>query len=494
MGKFTIHGNYYNNCFNLPPTTGPDACDIFIEKTCPADIQTTLWKAPVSLNDLDAIVESAVKGISSWRKTTLEDRIAIIERYKNELSIIKNELIEAICYEVGKPKWSANIEVDKTIAHISVLIDYAKRRISPATIHNDDQKYAGTISYKPIGPVLIISPFDYPCQIPSNRIVSALLGGNSVILKPSEQSVYTSQLIISALHRAGFPNGVINMVIGGEEVGKRLVKYKEIIGVLFIGSNETGGHLLDSASSRINKMLSLELSGKNTTILHKDCNVDSILDAVIHSCYACSGQDCLSTAIVAIHKNIEDEFITKFHQRSKEIVVDHPFEFESGNEPFMGPLINEQAVKTYLLFIGMAKREGITEIMRGKQLERKKRGHYVSPSIHYTKKLIPQSLFLGSEILSPNCTIIPYQEAEEAINIANSTEFGLATSLFSNTKEMQEICLRDIHTGSINFNVPTTTLDPRFPIGSLKNSSNFRTGGIGTLDSCVFPVSNLSRY
>jgi succinylglutamic semialdehyde dehydrogenase len=235
----------------------------------------------------------------------------------------------------------------------------------------------GHIIYKPIGPTLIIGPFNFPCDLANGQILSALIAGNSILFKPSEKTCYSAQLLIECFHSSGFPSGVINLIQGDGEVARRLLKEKALKGVFFTGSKEIGKKILDITHNDLSKLVSLELGGKNTTILHHDSNIEHALLELLKACFLTTGQRCTSTSIVAIHKNIYESFISRFHDLTKKIIIGHPVEYT--REPFMGPLVDQVALDAYLLFMGMAKREGIQEIMRGKQLDKTKKGYYVYP-------------------------------------------------------------------------------------------------------------------
>jgi succinylglutamic semialdehyde dehydrogenase len=157
----------------------------------------------------------------------------------------------------------------------------------------------------------------------------------------------------------------------------------------------------------------------------------------------------------------------------------------------MGPLVDQSAVDAYLLFMGMAKREGIDEVMRGKALEKAKKGHYVTPSIHYAEKWNNDSLFLQSEIFGPNVTFIPYQEIDEAIKIANSTEYGLASAVFTRDRNIFQKCVEDIDSGLINYNRSTVGASAKLPFGGVKNSGNYHPAALTTIDACVYQMSSL---
>jgi succinylglutamic semialdehyde dehydrogenase len=294
----------------------------------------------------------------------------------------------------------------------------------------------GMVNYKPIGPCFIIGPFNFPCHLANGQILNALIAGNSIIFKPSEKTCYSGQLLIDCFHEAGFPEGVINLIQGDGETASRIINSKLIKGVFFTGSKEVGLKILESTHKDLSKLVALELGGKNSSIVHSDANLDMVLPELLKACFMTTGQRCVSTSLVPIHESIADEFIEKFHSFTKRLIVDHPTTFEK--TPFMGPLIDDFSLKNYLNFMGMAKREGYEEIMRGKQIEKKYQGYYVSPSIHLGKlEHLENSIFLSSELFGPNCTFIKYKEIEEAISVANNFEYGLAAGIFSQDKNIQ---------------------------------------------------------
>ena len=487
--KFSILGNYYNNNFHLPATTGPLAVENIIKRSCPADLALSLWEAPVDYRDVEKVVESAIEGFKTWKKYSQDSRNSFLKKYQEEVTKRKDEIALAIAYETGKPLWEAKTEVASVIAKVNVTIEDSLPRIANKLIENIMPKTNGHIYFKPIGPSLIIGPFNFPCHLANGQILSALVAGNSIIFKPSEKTCYSAQLLIECFHAAGFPSGVINLVQGDGEIARRLLKEKSIKAVFFTGSKEVGKKILDITHNDLSKLVSLELGGKNITILHDDANIEHALQELLKACFLTTGQRCTSTSIVAIQRNISENFISRFHELAKKIIVDHPVEFTK--EPFMGPLVDQSALDAYLLFMGMAKREGIQEIMRGKQLDKPKKGFYVSPSIHLADCWNNDSLFLHSEIFGPNVTFIPYDSIEEAIKIANATEYGLATSVFTKNIELYKLCVLEIESGLINFNRSTVGASAKLPFGGVKNSGNYHPAALTTIDACVYQMASL---
>ncbi|MFZ9000128.1 MAG: aldehyde dehydrogenase family protein [Bacteriovoracaceae bacterium] len=486
--KFELKGDYFNNEWVAPKTKGTDSTERFLLKNSPCDNQS-LWMCPIDYRHIDPLVESAAKGHKVWRGTSFEDRKNALKRYQEKLLSKKNEIAEAISWETGKPLWESLTEAGALISKIDVTINDSLPRISNKEIEDILPDTNGHIIYRPLGPCFIIGPFNFPCHLANGQITSALLAGNSIIFKPSEKTCYSSQLMFECLAEADFPNGVVNFIQGDGESASRIVKRKEVKGIFFTGSKEVGKLILKQTSGSLDKLVALELGGKNSSIICKDAQLDLTIEEVLKGSFLTTGQRCTSTALVPIHRSIMDEFLSKFHDLAKKLIIDHPFEHEK--EPFMGPLIDELAVKNYLNFIGMAKREGIEEIMRGKKIEKKHNGNYVTPSIHLAEKFDSSSLFLMSEIFGPNCTFVPFDELDEAIAIANGTEYGLAASIFTKDINNYKHCINEIETGLVNLNRSTVGASSRLPFGGVKSSGNYRPAAVTTIDSCVYMMSSL---
>lgn len=487
--KYKILGNYFDGAFLLPSTTGPLAVENIIKRSSPADLDLKLWECPVDYSHVDKTINSVVEGHKTWRKLSQEQRNDFLRAYQLEVKKRQDEFALAISYEMGKPLWDAKTEAASLVAKVDVTINDSLPRITNKEIKDILPKTNGHIIYKPIGPCLVIGPFNFPCHLANGQILSALVAGNAIVFKPSEKTCYSAQLMIECFHAAGFPKGVINLLQGDGEIARRLLKEKAIKGVFFTGSKEVGKKILEVTHHDLSKLVSLELGGKNTTILHSDANLEHATGELLKSCFLTSGQRCTSTSIVAIHRSLVDSFIPKFHDIAKKIIVDHPVESEK--EPFMGPLVDQGAVDAYLLFMGMAKREGFTEIMRGKLLERKTKGHYVSPSIHFAEKWNNDSHFLHSEVFGPNVTFIPYDTIEEAIAIANATEYGLAAAVFTKDANIFKQCVEEIDSGLVNFNRSTVGASAKLPFGGVKNSGNYHPAALTTVDACVYQMACL---
>ncbi len=478
-------GDYFDGRFHDP---GLSNSNEKILKRCPGDLSQTLWEAGIFYNHIEAVIQSSLKGYHTWRKLSFEERIGYLKKYQDVVRSRKEEIAMALALEVGKPLWEAKTEAVALDSKVSVTITDSYERIKQETLKEVMPKIDGHVIYRPLGPSFVIGPFNFPCHLANGQILAALLAGNSVIFKPSEKTIYSAQLMIECFHQAGFPDGVINFINGTGYSAGKITLDQRIRGVFFTGSRGVGLKILENTHQDLNKLVALELGGKNSTILHHDTNISHALPELLRACFLTSGQRCTSTSMILIHRKIEQEFINQFKAVTEKIRVGHP---TSQPEPFMGPLIDEQAEKLYFDFCQFGKTEGAEEIVPPRKLDLIHPGHYVSPSIHYAKKPNLQGKFIQEEIFGPNCFFIPYDDIEEAISIANGTPYGLAASVFTRDHEIYKYCLQNIEAGLINLNRSTVGASARLPFGGLKNSGNHRPAAVSMIDHCVGTIASL---
>lgn len=482
--QMILKGDYFHGRFHQGSTKHET-----ILKRSPADLSQVLWEAGIYHDHVDHVIESAVKGFETWRKTSFEERINLLKKYQEAVRARKDEIAMALALEVGKPLWEAKTEAAALDSKVSVTITDSYERIKQETIKEVMPKIDGHVIYKPLGPSLVIGPFNFPCHLANGQILSALLGGNSIIFKPSEKTIYSAQLMVECFHAAGFPEGVINFINGTGHTSSKLTSDKRIRGIFFTGSRGVGLKILENTHRDLNKLVALELGGKNSTIIHHDTNISHALPELLRSAFLTTGQRCTSTSMILVHKKIEQEFINQFKAVTERIRVGHPT--KSTPEAFMGPLIDEHAEKMYFDFCNFGKQEGAEEIVSPRKLDVSYEGYYVSPSIHYAKKPNLEGKFIQEEIFGPSCFFVPYEDIEEAIKIANCTQYGLAASVFTRSPEIYQLCLRDIEAGLINLNRSTVGATARLPFGGVKNSGNHHPAAVSMIDHCVSTVASL---
>ncbi|WPU66094.1 aldehyde dehydrogenase family protein [Peredibacter starrii] len=481
--QMTLKGDYFNGRFHQSSNAQEK-----ILKRGPADLTQVLWEAGVYYDHIEPVIESAQKGFATWRKTSFEERIAFLKKYQEAVRARKDEISMALALEVGKPLWEAKTEAAALDSKVTVTITDSLERIKRETIKEVMPKIDGHTVYKPLGPCFVIGPFNFPCHLANGQILAALLAGNSVIFKPSEKTIYSAQLMMECFHAAGFPEGVINFINGTGHTAGKLTGDQRIRGVFFTGSKGVGQRIVENTYKDLSKLVALELGGKNSTIIHHDTNISHALPELLRACFLTSGQRCTSTSMILVHKKIEQEFISQFKAVTERIRVGHP---TSQPDPFMGPLIDEHAEKLYFDFCNFGKQEGAEEIVSPRKLDVGFQGYYVSPSIHYAKKPNLEGKFIQEEIFGPNCFFVPYEDIEEAIHIANCTQYGLAASVYTRDADIYNLCLRDIDAGLINLNRSTVGATARLPFGGVKNSGNHHPAAVSMIDHCVSTVASL---
>lgn len=480
-----LKGDYFDGRF---VTSNLSQASERILKKSPADLSMTLWEAGIFYDHIEPVIVSAQNGYELWRKLSFQERIGFLKKYQEAVKKRKDEIAMALALEVGKPLWEAKTEAAALESKVSVTINDSYERIKQTTIKDVMPKIDGHVIHRPLGPTFIIGPFNFPCHLANGQILSSLLAGNSIIFKPSEKTIFSAQLMMECFHEAGFPSGVINFINGTGHTAGKLTSDKRIKGIFFTGSKNVGLKILENTHQDLNKLVALELGGKNSTILHHDTNISHALPELLRACFLTTGQRCTSTSMILVHKNIEQEFIHQFKSLAEKIRVGHP---TSTPEPFMGPLIDEHAQKLYFNFCDFGKQEGAEEILSPRMLDVGYEGYYVSPSIHYAKAPNLNGNFIQEEIFGPNCFFIPYDDIDEAIKIANCTPYGLAASVFTRSPDIYQLCLRDIEAGLINLNRSTVGATARLPFGGLKNSGNHRPAAVSMIDHCVGTVASL---
>jgi succinylglutamic semialdehyde dehydrogenase len=332
----------------------------------------------------------------------------------------------------------------------------------------------------------VIGPFNFPGHLPNGQIIPALLTGNTVVFKPSEITPGVGQVMAEIFEHVKFPPGVINVIHGNGEVGKRLAMNEYVEGVLFTGSYETGFRIKQDILPHFWKIAALEMGGKNTAVVWDDCDVKKAVYENIMGAFMTTGQRCSATSRIIVRKSIADKFIDLFHTAAKKISINYAFE-----NPFMGPLINSAALDKYLRFQGIAKREGSESIMRGKVFEIDREGHYVTPSINIVTKPDINSIYQKTEVFGPNVAIYMVEEISEAVKIINQSSYGLALSVFSGDREVYQYCFDRSRVGIVNFNRSTVGASSKLPFGGMGKSGNNQPTGTFAIYSCTYPVACL---
>lgn len=482
LRKLEFKGDFIDGVF-----VKPNRPDGEIVKVSPSDLKDKILTLKFEHDHVDRAVESARKAFRTWGILPSSERIAMVMKIKDQFEKNLDLLSEVIARETGKPLWEALTEAKTMVAKFTVTAEHSLKLVAETEVPNALPGINGYIRYKPRGVMAVLGPFNFPGHLPNGHIVPALMTGNTVIFKPSEQTPVTGQIMAELIEKAGLPPGVFNLVQGAAETGKRIADHPDVDGVLFTGSYEVGLKIKEKTLNQASKLLALEMGGKNSSIIWSDADFNKALYETLIGSFVSAGQRCSCTSRILIQKDIADKFVDEFYKAAKKLKIDH-----WSNNPFMGPLINGASVEKYLRFQEIAQREGAEKIMRGKALEiDNHQGHYVTPSIYRVKGYDSKSVYQTHEIFGPNVVIYTVDSLEEAIEINNAPGYGLVTSLFSKDRKKFETVFNQSKMGLVNWNRTTNGASSRLPFGGLGKSGNDRPAGHFSVYYCTVAVASL---
>ncbi len=481
MATVTYLGDYINGAF-----VKPDSPDGVIDLKSPADLSEQVIEVPYKYSHVDRACEAAKAAFPEWSKLPMSTRVTAVKKLQTVFEENKERIAEMISRETGKALWDSLTEATATINKIPITIDLAMKLVEEQVIENALPNVRGKVIYKPRGVMTVIGPFNFPVHLPNGHIIPALITGNTVVFKPSESTPAAGQLYAELIHKAGFPAGVFNLVQGTGETGRRIVEHELTDGILFTGSYDVGQKIKQSTLNHYWKIHALEMGGKNATIIWDDADMDKAIYETLIGAFASAGQRCSCTSRIIVHKNAHGAFLEKFYQAAKKLEVGY-----WKDNPFMGPLINAKSLDTYLRFQEIAQREGCEKVMRGKQLDLAKKGYYVTPSIYSVKEPNKTSVYQKSEIFGPNVAVYSVSELDEALQINNSTGYGLVTSIFSKSRSTYENVLSQARSGLVNWNRTTNGASSKLPFGGRDKSGNDRPTSTFAVYYCTVPVACL---
>ena len=481
LKPMTYRGDFIGGSFIKAPSSA-----LSFKKLSPADTLDHIMEVHVDISHVDQACEAAQRAFSEWSQLTMEERMESLEKVKSIFVRQEEAFVQVIARETGKPLWEARTEAKALVGKVKATFEHSLELIKEVRVENALPGVDGFIRYRPRGVFAVLGPFNFPAHLPNGHIIPALVTGNTVVFKPSELTPATGQLMAQCYLEAGLPGGVFNLVQGQGEVGKRLVSHKQVDGVLFTGSYETGLKISGATLQDHWKILALEMGGKNSTIVWEDGDMDKAVYESVIGAFMSSGQRCSCTSRIFVHRSKIAPFMESFYERAKNLSIDH-----WSKNPFMGPLISEKSMDHYLRFQEIALREGAERIMRGKVLELEQKGFYVTPSIYQVNHYEAQSTYQNTEIFGPNVAIYEIDDLHQAIEMTNESGYGLAMAIFTKERSHYEYCLQRAKVGLLNWNRTTNGASSRLPFGGYGKSGNDRPSAHFAVYYCTAPVASL---
>lgn len=452
------------------------------ESACPVNNQA-VWAGneadTAQVNDAFAAARTA---FGPWWDQPVERRIEVVEKFAELVKANADELAEVIAVETGKVLWETKTEVGAVAGKVAVSIDAFRTRRDTTSFELNGMQ--AVTRYKPHGVVAVLGPFNFPAHLPNGHIVPALIAGNTIVFKPSEQTPAVGAWMVQKWQEAGLPDGVLNLVQGGREVGQAISANEQLDGLFFTGSSRAGQALNESLASQPNKILALEMGGNNPLIVHRANNHEAAAYQTVLSAYITSGQRCTCARRLIL---VEDETTPPFLDALEKMIARTTFGFFNDDpQPFMGTVIS-QAMGQHIV-------ESQDKLIArgGKSIVTMKTQRdcsaLVSPGLIDVTEVADR---VDEELFGPMLSVIRVADFDAAIAEANRTKYGLSAGLLSDDEACYKKFIHEIRAGVVNWNRQTTGASGKLPFGGCGLSGNNRPAAYFAADYCSFPVASL---
>lgn len=417
--------------------------------------------------EVDKAVSAAKKAFPKWRLIPAPKRGEILYRVGELLRKRKEEIARIMTREMGKILKETRGDVQEGMDTAFYAAGEGRRLFGETTPSELPDKFAMSVRL-PVGVCGLITPWNFPMAIPTWKIFPALLCGNTLVLKPAEDTPHTAVKLFEILEEAGVPPGVVNLVHGrGEEAGAALVRHKDVQLVSFTGSAAVGREIAAVCGQQL-KRVSLELGGKNAQIVMEDADLNLALEGALWGAFGTTGQRCTATSRLILHREIKKEMTDRLLERAEKIRIGDGLD-ESVE---MGPLINEAAREKVHRYVQIGKEEGARLLTGGAIYEEGNwiDGYFYRPTIF--DRVAPSMRIAQEEIFGPVLSVIEVKSFEEAIEVLNGTRYGLSSAIYTRDVARAFRAMRDLEAGITYINGPTIGAEVHLPFGGVKDTGN----------------------
>ncbi len=440
----------------------------------------TVWQgASASAADCEAAIAAARRAFVFWSITPLEDRIAAVRRFKARLEASADSFARDISRETGKPLWETRAELGSMIAKVDISIaaqaERAGRRESAAAFGR------AVLRHRPHGVMAVLGPYNFPGHLPNGHIVPALLAGDTVVFKPSEETPLAGEHMARAWAEADLPPGVFNLIQGGRDSGAALLA-GDIDGLLFTGSAAAGAHFRRAFVDRPEVILALELGGNNPLIAW-DGDAQAIASIVVQSAFITTGQRCsCARRLIVPEGSAGDAIVAAVDALAARLTIGA---WNDSAEPFMGPLVSAAAAERAREQVRGLEARG-ARVIRAFGMLDDRSSAFVTPAIlDVTGLEVPDE-----EIFAPVLQVRRVADFDSAVTAANFTKFGLSAGLITGDDVLWARYVDRARAGVLNRNRPTTGAAGAMPFGGLGASGNHRPSAYYAADYCAYPVAS----
>ena len=433
--------------------------------------------ASADASDVDAAVVSARAAFENdkWRNMDAADRGALLWRISDALAARAEHLVRLETINNGKPLREAQIDIREAVDAFRYYAGWTTK------LAGDTLPVRGNVlNYtlrEPLGVVGAIIPWNFPLLMAAWKVAPAIACGNTVVLKPAEQTPLSALELAAIAHEAGLPAGVLNVVPGiGEIAGAALVSHLDVDKIAFTGSTAVGKMIQREAADSLKK-ISLELGGKSPNIVFDDADVDAAVRGSFSAIYYNTGQTCTAGSRLLVHESVHDQIVEKLAERARKLTPGDPLDPKTR----LGPLVSQEQLDRVLGYVGKGTSEGAKLVTGGKRMpyNGEERGYWLEPTIFDEVK--PDACIAQEEIFGPVLATVTFHDEDEAVAIANSTIYGLAAGIWTNNLKRAHRVARRLQAGTVWVNT-YHPLDPASPFGGYKQSGYGRELGAYALD------------
>lgn len=462
--------NYINGILTTPYTNN------YINDHNPATGEVFTMIPDSNFEDVEIAVQSAEKAFKGWSEMEVEKRSDYLMKIADLIKKNSEKFAHAETTDNGKPLWlSRSVDIPRAIKNFEFFASAIKHFSSES--HLTDNEALNYTLRQPLGIVGAISPWNLPLYLFTWKIAPALAAGNCVIAKPSEITPLTAYMLAEICIEANLPDGVLNIIHGyGHTAGLAIVSHPKVKAITFTGGTKTGQEIARVAAPMFKK-LSLELGGKNPNIIFADCKYEEMLESTIQSSFRNQGEICLCGSRIFVEKRIYDKFKTDFVEKVKQLKVGDPLD-ENSN---LGAIVSKQHYEKILDYINLAVKDKGRILCGGRALKLEGRcrdGWFIEPTV--IEGLSHECRINREEVFGPVVTLIPFETEEEVLMMANSTEYGLASIIWTENLSRAHRMSAEIKSGIVWINC-WMLRDLRTPFGGVKNSGVGREGGVEAL-------------
>lgn len=467
--KLYINGEYIESSANQ-----------LFEVKNPATQEVIARVHEATVEDVDLAARAAREAFENgpWRTMPLSERCNKIRRMAEIILERREELARLEALDVGKPyKVALEREIPRAAHNLKFFADFMEQQ--GGEVYPMEENFINYTRYEPVGVAGLITPWNLPFMLTTWKLGPCLAAGNTAVIKPAEVTPLTVSLLGEIAKEAGIPDGVVNVVhgFGGGSAGEFITTHPEVDLISFTGETTTGKVIMKNGADTLKKV-SFELGGKAANIIFDDADLDKAIPESIQAAFMNSGQVCLAGSRILVQRTILDEFLNRFKEQVAALVVGDPQDPATN----MGPLVSEEHYNKVISYLDIAKDEGSTLIYGGKRPnlpEHLSTGYYLEPTIYLQEN--PKARICQEEIFGPIVTIIPFDTEEEALSIANSTEYGLNGIVWTENLTRAHRISHQVRAGTIWVNC-WFVRDLRAPFGGFKKSGVGREGGHHSLE------------